>query len=190
MSNQQEVAEAFERIRRELGDTDVLLYNTAMRPFGTLMDTEPSTFENTWRVVSFGAFLAAAGGARNAPEAARRDSDYGRDRRCKAICNLGGLRAGEVRVAWPRAGDGARSWAEGDPRSMDPSMGRSIRQTASFFPDLKRRTSSSRPQWMLSRLPSNALQRGARSASSPANSLQKASAPIEVPGKASLLIKL
>lgn len=40
VSNQQEVAEAFERIRRELGDTDVLLYNTAMRPFGTLMDTD------------------------------------------------------------------------------------------------------------------------------------------------------
>jgi NAD(P)-dependent dehydrogenase (short-subunit alcohol dehydrogenase family) len=59
VSNQLEVAGAFERIRRELGDTDVLLYNTAMRPFGTLMDTEPSTFENTWRVVSFGAFLAA-----------------------------------------------------------------------------------------------------------------------------------
>jgi hypothetical protein len=28
-----------------------------MRPFGTLMDTKPSTFENTWRVSSFGAFL-------------------------------------------------------------------------------------------------------------------------------------
>jgi NADP-dependent 3-hydroxy acid dehydrogenase YdfG len=28
-------------------------------PFGTLMDNKPSTFENTWRVGSFGAFLAA-----------------------------------------------------------------------------------------------------------------------------------
>jgi NADP-dependent 3-hydroxy acid dehydrogenase YdfG len=30
-----------------------------MRPFGTLMETKPSTFENTWRVNAFGAFLAA-----------------------------------------------------------------------------------------------------------------------------------
>ena len=59
VSKEQEVVGAFERIRRELGDTDVLLYSAAMRPFGTLMDTEASTFENTWRVGSFGAFLAA-----------------------------------------------------------------------------------------------------------------------------------
>jgi NAD(P)-dependent dehydrogenase (short-subunit alcohol dehydrogenase family) len=59
VSKEQEIVGVFERIRRELGDTDVLLYNAAMRPFGTLMDTKPSTFENTWRVSSFGAFLAA-----------------------------------------------------------------------------------------------------------------------------------
>src|SRR5689334_5251480 len=59
VSKEQEVSRAFERIRRELGDTDVLIYNAAMRPFGTLMETKPSTFENTWRVGAFGAFLAA-----------------------------------------------------------------------------------------------------------------------------------
>jgi NADP-dependent 3-hydroxy acid dehydrogenase YdfG len=59
MSKEQEIVGVFERIRRELGNTDVLLYNAAMRPFGTLMHTKPSTFENTWRVSSFGAFLAA-----------------------------------------------------------------------------------------------------------------------------------
>jgi NAD(P)-dependent dehydrogenase (short-subunit alcohol dehydrogenase family) len=59
VSKEHEITSAFERIRRELGDTDVLLYNAAMRPFGTLMDTKPSTFENTWRVATFGAFLAA-----------------------------------------------------------------------------------------------------------------------------------
>jgi len=46
VSKEQEIVGAFERIRRELGDTDVLLYNVAMRPHGTLMDTKPSTFEN------------------------------------------------------------------------------------------------------------------------------------------------
>jgi NAD(P)-dependent dehydrogenase (short-subunit alcohol dehydrogenase family) len=50
MSKEHEIAGAFEQIRRELGDTEVLLYNAAMRPHGTLMETKPSTFENTWRV--------------------------------------------------------------------------------------------------------------------------------------------
>lgn len=30
-----------------------------MRPFGRLMETKPSTFENTWRVATFGAFLCS-----------------------------------------------------------------------------------------------------------------------------------
>jgi NAD(P)-dependent dehydrogenase (short-subunit alcohol dehydrogenase family) len=59
MSKEHEIAGAFEQIRRELGDTEVLLYNAAMRPHGTLMETKASTFENTWRVGAFGAFLAA-----------------------------------------------------------------------------------------------------------------------------------
>jgi NAD(P)-dependent dehydrogenase (short-subunit alcohol dehydrogenase family) len=59
VSKEQEIVGMFERIRRELGDTEVLLYNAAMRPHGPLMETKPSTFENTWRVSTFGAFLAA-----------------------------------------------------------------------------------------------------------------------------------
>jgi NAD(P)-dependent dehydrogenase (short-subunit alcohol dehydrogenase family) len=59
VSKADDIAAAFERIRRELGEVEVLLYNAAMRPFGKLMDTKPSTFENTWRVSTFGAFLAA-----------------------------------------------------------------------------------------------------------------------------------
>src|SRR6202166_2791869 len=54
-----QIKAGFEKIRRQLGDVDALLYNAAMRPFGKLMDTKPSTFENTWRVTTFGAFLAA-----------------------------------------------------------------------------------------------------------------------------------
>jgi NAD(P)-dependent dehydrogenase (short-subunit alcohol dehydrogenase family) len=53
------IATAFETIRRELGDPEVLIYNAAMRPFGRLMETKPSTFENTWRVNAFGAFLCS-----------------------------------------------------------------------------------------------------------------------------------
>jgi NADP-dependent 3-hydroxy acid dehydrogenase YdfG len=57
VSKADEIAPAVERIGRELGDVDVLLYNAAMRPFGRLMETKPSTFETTWRVNAFGAFL-------------------------------------------------------------------------------------------------------------------------------------
>src|SRR5271170_5096070 len=53
------IESAFDTIRRELGDPEVLIYNAAMRPFGRLMETKPSTFENTWRVNAFGAFLCA-----------------------------------------------------------------------------------------------------------------------------------
>jgi NADP-dependent 3-hydroxy acid dehydrogenase YdfG len=53
------IASAFETIRRELGDPEVLVYNAAMRPFGRLMETKASTFENTWRVNAFGAFLCS-----------------------------------------------------------------------------------------------------------------------------------
>jgi NAD(P)-dependent dehydrogenase (short-subunit alcohol dehydrogenase family) len=54
-----EIDTAFATIRAQLGAPDVLIYNAAMRPFGRLMETKPSTFENTWRVNAFGAFLAA-----------------------------------------------------------------------------------------------------------------------------------
>ena len=53
------ITSAFTTIRDQLGAPDVLVYNAAMRPFGRLLETKPSTFENTWRVNTFGAFLAA-----------------------------------------------------------------------------------------------------------------------------------
>jgi NAD(P)-dependent dehydrogenase (short-subunit alcohol dehydrogenase family) len=59
VSRAEEIDRGFERVRRELGEVDVLLYNAAMRPFGRLMETKPSTFENTWRVNAFGAFLCS-----------------------------------------------------------------------------------------------------------------------------------
>ena len=54
-----EIEAVFARIREQAGETDVLLYNAAMRPFGRLMETKPSTFENTWLVGAFGEFLCA-----------------------------------------------------------------------------------------------------------------------------------
>jgi len=59
VSKAADIEAAFARIRSALGEVDALIYNAAMRPFGKLMDTKPSTFENTWRVATFGAFLCA-----------------------------------------------------------------------------------------------------------------------------------
>jgi len=59
VSKPEEIRSAFERTRNDLGEVDVLLYNAAMRPFGRLMETKPSTFETTWRVNAFGAFLCS-----------------------------------------------------------------------------------------------------------------------------------
>src|SRR6266571_473420 len=57
VSRAEQITAAFDTIRRELGVPEALLYNAAMRPFGRLMETKPSTFETTWRVNAFGAFL-------------------------------------------------------------------------------------------------------------------------------------
>jgi NAD(P)-dependent dehydrogenase (short-subunit alcohol dehydrogenase family) len=59
VASAEEIKSAFDKIRRDLDAPEVLLYNAAMRPFGRLMETKPSTFENTWRVSTYGAFLAA-----------------------------------------------------------------------------------------------------------------------------------
>jgi NAD(P)-dependent dehydrogenase (short-subunit alcohol dehydrogenase family) len=55
----EQVAAAYDRIRGALGVPDVLMYNGGRRPFGTLVDTPPEVFEETWRVHAFGAFLWA-----------------------------------------------------------------------------------------------------------------------------------
>jgi len=52
-----QVAAAYERIGKELGTPDVLIYNGGRRPFGTLVNTSPEEFEATWRAHTFGAFL-------------------------------------------------------------------------------------------------------------------------------------
>jgi len=55
----EQVVAAHQRICRELGAPEVLIFNGGRRPFGTLMDTTPEVFEATWRIHAFGAFLWA-----------------------------------------------------------------------------------------------------------------------------------
>lgn len=54
-----DVTAAHERIAAELGPPAVLIFNGGRRPFGTLTQTEPEVFEDTWRTHAFGAFLWA-----------------------------------------------------------------------------------------------------------------------------------
>ena len=54
-----QVAAAGERIRAALGPPEVLIFNGGRRPFGTVLDTTPEVFEDTWRQHAFGAFLWA-----------------------------------------------------------------------------------------------------------------------------------
>jgi NAD(P)-dependent dehydrogenase (short-subunit alcohol dehydrogenase family) len=57
VGKEEQITAAFATIRAKLGAPDILIYNAAMRPVGRLMETKPSTFENTWRVSVHGAFL-------------------------------------------------------------------------------------------------------------------------------------
>jgi NAD(P)-dependent dehydrogenase (short-subunit alcohol dehydrogenase family) len=54
-----EIAATHERIRRELGPIDILIYNGGRRPMGRLLETTPEVFEQTWRLHTFGVFLWA-----------------------------------------------------------------------------------------------------------------------------------
>lgn len=53
------VAAAFGRIRAELGDPEVLLYNAGLFAMGGILDMEPDRFETAWKANCQGAFLAA-----------------------------------------------------------------------------------------------------------------------------------
>src|ERR1700730_4867127 len=148
VSKEQEIVGAFERIHRELGDTDVLLYNAAMRPYGTLMDTKSSTFENTWRVGSFGAFLAAQ---QVVPAMLQKQHGVILFTRATA-----GVKPFATSAAFGPAKFAMRGLAQVMARDLGPKGihvawinvdGVSIRQlSASSFPNLKKRACSSRPQ--------------------------------------------
>jgi NAD(P)-dependent dehydrogenase (short-subunit alcohol dehydrogenase family) len=53
------VARAFDAIRRDLGDPEVLVYNAGSGVWGNVEEASAADFESAWRVNAFGAFLAA-----------------------------------------------------------------------------------------------------------------------------------
>jgi NAD(P)-dependent dehydrogenase (short-subunit alcohol dehydrogenase family) len=53
------VARAFEAIRRDLGEVEVLVYNAGSGVWGSIEDATAADFESAWRVNALGGFLAS-----------------------------------------------------------------------------------------------------------------------------------
>src|SRR5271155_3377536 len=59
ISKPEEVADAFQMIRTQLGEPQVLLFNAAAGPLGNVNEVAADQFENCMRVNALGAFLCA-----------------------------------------------------------------------------------------------------------------------------------
>jgi NAD(P)-dependent dehydrogenase (short-subunit alcohol dehydrogenase family) len=59
IANVDEVRRAFELIRTQLGEPEVLLFNAAAGPFGSINEITSEQFDNCMRVNALGAFLCA-----------------------------------------------------------------------------------------------------------------------------------
>lgn len=53
------VAQAFEAIRQELGEAEVLVYNAGSGVWGTVEQITPDDFERSWRINALGALLSS-----------------------------------------------------------------------------------------------------------------------------------
>jgi NAD(P)-dependent dehydrogenase (short-subunit alcohol dehydrogenase family) len=53
------VEAAFEQIRADLGDVDVLIFNAGSGVWGSIEDVSPEDFERSWRINALGLFLCA-----------------------------------------------------------------------------------------------------------------------------------
>ncbi|MDN5848471.1 MAG: SDR family NAD(P)-dependent oxidoreductase [Nitrococcus sp.] len=54
-----EVASTFKRVREDLGEAQVLVYNAGAGTWGDIESITPAAFESTWRVNALGTLLAA-----------------------------------------------------------------------------------------------------------------------------------
>lgn len=59
ISDPKQVASAFAKVRSELGDPDVLLYNAGSGTWGSIVDITAEQYEASWRVNALGAFVCA-----------------------------------------------------------------------------------------------------------------------------------
>jgi NAD(P)-dependent dehydrogenase (short-subunit alcohol dehydrogenase family) len=59
VSDPASVARAFDGVRRDLGEVEVLVYNAGSGVWGSIEDATAADFESAWRVNALGGFLAA-----------------------------------------------------------------------------------------------------------------------------------
>ena len=59
VSDATSVARAFDGIRRDLGDPEVLVYNAGSGVWGSIEDATAAEFESSWRINALGGFLAS-----------------------------------------------------------------------------------------------------------------------------------
>ncbi|HLR86566.1 MAG TPA: SDR family NAD(P)-dependent oxidoreductase [Wenzhouxiangella sp.] len=59
VTSEESVADAFGRVRDELGHPQVLIYNAGLFQLGGVLELSADAFENAWKVNCMGAFLAA-----------------------------------------------------------------------------------------------------------------------------------
>jgi NAD(P)-dependent dehydrogenase (short-subunit alcohol dehydrogenase family) len=57
VTSESDIAATFERVRNELGDPDVLVYNAGSGIWGDVESITPAQFESAWRVNALGALL-------------------------------------------------------------------------------------------------------------------------------------
>ena len=95
-----DIAAAFDKIRRELGEVDALLYNAAMRPFGKLMATKPSNVREYLAGECIRCIYRGAGsGAGDAEKRQWHAYRYRRDGGGEIVSDFDRIRAGQVRAA-------------------------------------------------------------------------------------------
>ena len=59
VADEASIVGAFSAIARELGAVEVLIYNAGSGQWGTVEEISPEDFERSWRVNTFGAFVAS-----------------------------------------------------------------------------------------------------------------------------------
>jgi NAD(P)-dependent dehydrogenase (short-subunit alcohol dehydrogenase family) len=59
VSNRQSVKQTFDKIKQEMGDVDVVVYNAGSGSWGTVEEITPEDFENSWRINAMGLLLVS-----------------------------------------------------------------------------------------------------------------------------------
>ena len=120
VADEDSVEAAFAKMRAELGDADVLIFNAGSGVWGNVEEVKAEDLERSWRINTLGLFLdRPAGDPGDAPERAGGDHCRRRDRHAPRRGRRGGVRAKQDGAARARRIDGPPSLAGRHPRRAD-----------------------------------------------------------------------